>query len=86
MTDHVLLVQLQVAVSPHVETVSLRGEGCSSFLFIESKGRTIEASRHENQWWLEFWNTQQEDDAAPAKKITLDTNEKALAAITDWLR
>jgi hypothetical protein len=81
-----ILEQLQETVRPLVETVSLRGEGCSSFLFIESKGRAIEASRTGNQWWLEFWDIPSGDDAAPAKELTLDTNEEALEAITDWLR
>ncbi len=81
-----LLEQLQAMVSPHVEKVSLRGEGCSSFLFVESGERAIEASRHENHWWLEFWDRREEHDDAPARELTLDSSEKALAAILDWLR
>jgi hypothetical protein len=84
MTDLDVLGQLRATVSPQVEKVGLRGQECSSFLFFESKGRAIEASQNESQWWLEFWN--KKDDATPAKELTLDTNQEALAAITDWLR
>jgi hypothetical protein len=86
MTDLELLGQLEAMVRPHVEKVSLRGEGCSSFLFIESGGRAIEASRHEAKWWLEFWNSREEDAAGPARELTLESSEGALLAIRDWVK
>jgi hypothetical protein len=83
MTDLELLGQLEAIVRAYVEKVSLRGEGCASFLLIESGGRSIEASRHEGKWWLEFWNRGQE---YAARELTLESNEGALLAIRDWVK
>ena len=81
-----LLAKLQSAVAPYVESVSLRGTGAASFLFIQGKGRVVEASRHENQWWLEFWERHQDDDASSVKELHFETNGEAMAAIVEWLR
>lgn len=86
MTDVELLGKLQSAVAPHVECVNVRGKGLGSFLFIQGKGRAVEASRHQSQWWLECWERQQEDDAPSAKELYLKTENAAVAAIVEWLR
>lgn len=86
MSDLERLRQLQTAVVPLAEAVSLRGEGHAAFLFIEGKGRAVEAGRTGGRWWLEFWDSGAEDEVAPAKELIVDTDEEALAEIADWLR
>jgi len=72
-------------VGPLVEAVSLRGEGRAAFLFVEGKGRAVEVGRTGGRWWLEFWESG-EDEVSPAKELTVDTDEEVVSAITDWLR
>jgi hypothetical protein len=85
MSDLERLRQLQTAVVPLAEAVSLRGEGQAAFLFVEGKGRAVEAGRTGGRRWLEFWNGG-EDEVSPAKELTVDTDEEALSEIADWLR
>jgi hypothetical protein len=69
-----------------VESVSIRGEGTSSFLYATSKGRSVEISAHqEGGWWLEFWEATADEDAPPVRESIAETSEKAIAETIGWL-
>ncbi len=66
-------------------SVSLRGGGRASFLFIEHQGKAVEISDHDGRWWVEFWDVSDDEDAAPAKDRFFATAKQAVDAATCWL-
>jgi hypothetical protein len=66
-------------------SVSLRGGGRAAFLFVEHDGKAVEISDHEGQWWVEFWDADDDEDAAPAKDRYFPTSGQAIDAATCWL-
>ena len=45
-------------------SASVRGQGRAAFLFVEHDGKAVEISDHEGQWWVEFWDASEDEDAA----------------------
>ena len=66
-------------------SASLRGGGRAAFLFVEHDGKAVEISDHEGQWWVEFWDASEDEDAAPAKDRFFPTPRQAIDATTSWL-
>ncbi len=62
--------------------VSLRGDGRAAFLFVEHDGKAVEISDHEGQWWVEFWDASDDEDAAPAKDRFFPTAGQVIDAAT----
>jgi hypothetical protein len=72
-------------LSPQCEHVSLRGQGRARFVFAQHKGRALEISESDGNWWLEFWDADPDLDAAPVKELTLQTARQAEKEAIDWL-
>jgi hypothetical protein len=66
-------------------SVSLRGDGRAAFLLVEHDGKAVEISDHEGQWWVEFWDASDDEDAAPATDQFFPTLDQAVDATTCWL-
>ncbi len=66
-------------------SASLRGDGRAAFLFVEHDRKAVEISDHEGQWWVEFWDASDDEDAAPAKDRFFPTAGQAIDAATCWL-
>jgi len=65
--------------------VSLRGSGAARFVFAEMNGRAIEASLRNNDWWIEFWEADDDEDAAPVDEQTVSTDTDAFRESATWL-
>jgi hypothetical protein len=64
---------------------SLRGQGRAAFLFVEREGKAVEISDHEGRWWVEFWDSSEDEDAAPVKDSFFATPDQAVDAAAGWL-
>jgi hypothetical protein len=64
---------------------SVRGGGRAAFLFVEHDGKAVEISEHEGQWWVEFWDSSDDQDAAPIKEEFFTTPSQVTDAATGWL-
>jgi hypothetical protein len=79
------LEDIKRVVEGRVDRVSLRGKGMASFLFAEHQGRAVELSWNRSEWWIEFWERSQDDDAAPVREQIAHSDASALKALTEWL-
>jgi hypothetical protein len=79
------LQQMLNQLSLQFEDVSLRGKGQARFVFARHKARALEISESEGKWWLEFWDTDPDADAAPVLELTVQTFQAAVKEATDWL-
>jgi hypothetical protein len=84
MTD-TKLDDLKSELQQRGRAVSLRGQGRAAFLFVEHNGKAVEISDHEGQWWVEFCEASEDEDAAPAKDRFFPTAGEAIDATTCWL-
>jgi hypothetical protein len=84
MTD-TKLDDLRIELQQMGLSASLRGGGRAAFLFVEHDGKAVEISDHEGQWWVEFWEASEDEDAAPAKDRFFSTSGQAIEAMTCWL-
>jgi hypothetical protein len=66
-------------------SVSRRGAGASSFLFVEHGGRSAEISIDNDKWWIEFWDRSDDLDAPPVKEATLDDEVHVVKVLLEWL-
>jgi hypothetical protein len=66
-------------------SVSLRGGGRAVFLFVERDGKAVEISDHEGRWRVEFWDSGDDEDAAPVKDNFFATPGQAVDAAAGWL-
>jgi hypothetical protein len=66
-------------------SASLRSGGRAAFLFVEHDGKAVEISDHEGQWWVEFWDTSEDEDAAPVKDRFFPTPDQTVDATACWL-
>jgi hypothetical protein len=64
---------------------SLRGSGAAEFVLAENQGRAIELSRHQDQWWVEFWEATTDEDAPPIRERFFTSAAEALREISGWL-
>jgi hypothetical protein len=72
-------------LSLQFEDVSLRGHGQARFVFARHKGRALEISESEGDWWVEFWDANPDADAGPVRELTVQTSQAAVKEATDWL-
>jgi hypothetical protein len=66
-------------------SASVRGGGRAIFLLVEREGKAVEISEHEGQWWVEFWEASDDEDAAPAEDRFFPTSGQAVDAVACWL-
>jgi hypothetical protein len=80
------LTEVLDKLTPHLETVCLKGQGLSSFVYAVNHGRAVEISEKNGGFWLEFWEKSEDEDAAPVKELTVETGKDAVANALHWLR
>jgi hypothetical protein len=69
-----------------VEMVCLKGQGVSSFIYAVNHGRAVEISEENGGFWLEFWEKNDDEDAAPVKESTVETSRDAVDNALGWLQ
>jgi len=47
----------------------MRGDGASRFLYVVGNGRSAEVSLHSDKFWVEFWNSLDENAQAVAEAM-----------------
>jgi hypothetical protein len=78
------LEQLRELAFNEFERCSVRGEGKAAFLFIEHAGRAVEVSKDADEWWVEYWEASEDENAPPVHEETLATAELAIRNVRDW--
>ena len=66
-------------------TASVRGAGAAKYVFAEQNGRAIEASLRNNDWWIEFWEADDDEDAATVDERTVTVDSLAFRESAAWL-
>ncbi len=69
----------------NIEGVSIRGENLASFIYAEEKGRAVEISKDDSEWWLEFWEDLEDDDGPPVKDEVLKDSSQVVVQAVHWL-
>lgn len=86
VADDVELLRWMVGqLASTVEQATIRGESKAMFLFACDRGRSVEVSRKEDAWWIEFWECDSDADAPPLLDITVLTEKEALHRVQLWL-
>jgi hypothetical protein len=80
------LAEILDELTPHLETVCLKGHGVSSFVYAVNKDRAVEISEDNGGFWLEFWEKSEDEDAAPVKELIVETGTDAVQNAIRWLR
>jgi hypothetical protein len=78
------LAEIQDELAGQFET-AMKGQGASSFLYVTNQGRAVEISEDNGGFWLEFWEKSDDEDAAPAKEMTVDSTTKVVSETRRWL-
>jgi hypothetical protein len=79
------LAGIQSELATHLEMVTLKGQGSSSFIYATNKGRSVEISEDNGGFWLEFWEKSDDEDAEPVNETTVDSSEQAIQETMRWL-
>jgi hypothetical protein len=79
------LARIKELLEGQFASLSIRGKGASSFLFIEHAGRAAELSWNGTSWWLEFWDRSEDEDAPPVAERMTVSEAQAVEAIQGWL-
>ena len=69
-----------------IECVSIRGENLASFIYAEAQSRAVEISKDGGgEWWLEFWDDSEDEDAPPVKDEFLEDGSQVFGKVLHWL-
>ena len=79
------LAEIQEELARDFDNISLKGQGCSSFLYVTHNGRGVEISEDKGAYWLEFWEKSDDEDAGPVKEITVNGGDRAISETRRWL-
>jgi hypothetical protein len=79
------LARIKESLQGQFASVRIRGQGASSFLFVEQGGRAVELSWNGTSWWLEFWARSDAEDAPPVAERLANSEAEAAQAIKEWL-
>jgi hypothetical protein len=79
-----VLKSIQRELAGRFDSVALRGIGPSSFLFSEHGARAVEVSENDGNWWIEIWDTGDED-AEAVDEMTVASPEEAVQQVSRWL-
>ncbi len=63
----------------------MSGQGRSSFMYVTNDGRAVEISEGNGGFWLEFWEKDEDEDAAPVKEKTVVSCQQAIQETKQWL-
>ncbi len=85
MIQDLTLDELQAELLRRGVSSELRGSGASAFLFAEHLGKAIEVSKHECQFWVEFWEANPDEYAPPVKEDFFANYVDAAQNISAWL-
>lgn len=80
-----MLTRVKESLEKHFASVSIRGDGDSSFVFVEHCRRAVELSWNGTGWWLEFWDSADDENAPAIAERTVGTEAEAVDAIKEWL-
>ena len=64
------LLDFKVKLETLGMVADVRGSGSSQFLYATNKGRVIELSRNNGQWWAEYWAPSDDDSADPLFRVS----------------
>ena len=79
------LAEIQEELAPQCDKVCLKGSGKASFVYAVNNGRAVEISEDNGGFWLEFWETSDDEDAAPIREMTVESAEHAVDRARQWL-
>lgn len=83
------LQRIKNELSRRFDKVTRKGMDPFGFLFVQNKGKAVEISRasknNEKQWWLEFWEANDDESAPPVSETTVNSADEAVQAATRWL-
>jgi hypothetical protein len=79
------LAEIQETLTPHFETVCLKGRGASSFIYAVHQGRAVEISEGNHGFCLEFWDHSQSQDAPSVNELAVARATKAVREAQRWL-
>ena len=67
-------------------SVSERGTGNGTFLFVQSVSRAVEVYMDDSNYIVEYWDSADEEaDDAPVNQDVLASEAEVLAKVTRWL-
>jgi hypothetical protein len=66
-------------------SADIRGSGRAQFLFATREGNAIEMSIDGSQWWVEYWEVDENDAAPPVADQHFKSSEEAVQSILQWL-
>lgn len=80
------LVRLAARLRHRADLAEVRGRGQARFLYVTLKGRAVEASFDDDGLvWVEFWEADEDEDAASVNEYTFASVETAEQGIHEWL-
>ncbi len=80
------LAEIFDELTPHLESVRLKGQGVSSFVYAINNDRAVEISEDNGGFWLEFWDKSEDEDAPPVKELIVATVKDAVRNAIQWLQ
>lgn len=80
-----LLHELSIGPLNHAFRLELRGEGASRFLYVVGDGVSAEVSWHKEAFWIEFWDSL-EEDASPIGELMVPSVQDVEQALFSRLR
>lgn len=66
------LQSLAARLKPVLSEVHVRGEGAAQFLYVVGNDRSAEVSMDQGRYWVEFWDSLDED-ASPVAQAMYDS-------------
>ena len=82
-----MLNDLTKLLKKHAFSISQKGDGNAHFLFVKGKVGSAEVSIHNNEIWLEFWDSiDEEENGGPIKEVTCGSVDEAYKILLSWLK
>ena len=78
MIANTKLEEIQAELAPQFETVCLKGNGSSSFVYAAHNACVVEISEDNGRFWLEFWKNSDDEDATPAQQSDCESAQEAI--------
>ncbi len=78
------LGELYQRLATTTASVVLKELGRGSYIYLTCCGRSVEISESDGKWWLEFWESSNDEDAGPVKELTVTSDEEAAQATLEW--
>jgi hypothetical protein len=78
--------ELHDELASRVANVATKGHGPSAFVYAVNDGRAVEISEDNGGFWLEFWESSEDEDAGPVKELVAESTQEAINATLKWLQ